>query len=66
MARAGSVCQLRPQDGPLAHTAGFYIVDSRGILRYYVRPSELTPETAPDLAGGLYRVVLEVIGEGQS
>ena len=55
----GITASRDPETGLVTHTAGFYIIDERGVLLYFVEPEgeALSFEGAPGIAEGLYELV---------
>ncbi len=60
----GMIVGLDPKTGLVMHTAGFYLVDSNGVLRYYIKLADSTLEVAADISRGLYEIVASMAGGG--
>ncbi len=58
----GVAASQDPETGLVSHTAGFYIVDDRGVLLYLVEPvwDSANFEAAPGIAQGLYALISQL------
>ncbi len=66
----GIKSQKDPETGLVGHTAGFYIVDGDGFIRYYIKPKTTAVgnawENPRDVAEGLYKVLRHLALEEHS